>query len=926
MMLVLMVPMLCGAVLMPSGGRCTDDVVLTPMGQTDTRIRVRVRVLDTVSTSSRELSKTAVPAVNIACDGKSVGTTNGSGECVFKIEPGTGFTLNVHFYTYHRFFHTYAPNSIVTDTTLVVYLKPRDFNARSNSDGETQLQKVTVREQRRMEKAKITKPRPKIVKTVKRGNTLASSYFISVPTSELTKCDRIVCQPYFKDAATNQIYYTEPIVLDAPTYHIAQMRMYGFRADTTLTPSVRSYYPQADTHNPVHDPLSHNMLQLNAVGRDTLPGIHTLNGVETIDAELAFEADRQRLDKQKLKYDSRVIALDSITLELQEEFDDYYGAFSAKERKQFDRRRAAANKRHEQALAEQAKFAERRKAILDEGNERIRNLKTEVINLSVPMEITINDPDIKNNHHWVTGGVMAIEDFDGIRFVREDTISEGVRDPMRFLNVPLRGELVSDPKWYPDPETNECKSNSSFNIEFVVGRPEWVQNEHNTRQFAALRDTVTAINRTKGAAVRSVIIRGTASPEGNYETNLRLANSRMNAFREAVAKYFDPAIMANAKWETSQNTVATWHDAAEMLRRKGYSDYADEVERISHSYVSNDKTWDMNRTFIALRRLPYYSLISDSILPQLRKVDFEIRYAVEREYTVDEIEAINVAGGRLYAYDMFKYYRNYPDAAKQLNMVERSYAEDCKQNRPGDRHFLYANDYAAMLLNASRHNSTLLRNYAQGCVDDFLDNAYYDNPRRLPVCVVYNQLCAALADDEIDLADTLDFVISRAPEQERALLRDYPLAQSLLKMKNGIFDEDTHRAMASLGAVPEVVWYLSSASDASDAESTEKIRAALTMCNTLCDSMATKITPHTNATALVLRAICYSRLANVVKGAQEMAVANLARAFELEPKLEARCQGEADLQKPLKQLYEMRNNPKPAPIVAESASHAEPQE
>ena len=163
---------------------------------------------------------------------------------------------------------------------------------------------------------------------------------------------------------------------------------------------------------------------------------------------------------------------------------------------------------------------------------------------------------------------------------------------------------------------------------------------------------------------------------------------------------------------------------------------------------------------------------------------------------------------------------------------------------------------------------------------------------KVPVTVHINQMCARILTDNIIAADTLDQMIMARTDCEPQRNTQFATAHAYLDIRQGHFSDDNYDLIKKTGLRNEIIFLLSRNGESETA--TEDDKNAYKLSEGLGDSLALDC---------VLKAICVSR----VEGRTNKDVVEwLKKSFALDPAMEEKCGGEADLQKALAAIRKER--------------------
>lgn len=217
---------------------------------------------------------------------------------------------------------------------------------------------------------------------------------------------------------------------------------------------------------------------------------------------------------------------------------------------------------------------------------------------------------------------------------RKDSIclTEGyVNDPMRFLDFSMIEYPIDRTRYVRQGKAEMTTSHEKLDLKFVVGEARLDPSDTlNFKQLNQLKDNLARYTGLD-AGITGAVIHGYASPDGGLAVNERLCRERAEYLRSELGRF--PALQEarNSGQLKTTYQVATWMDVANQLEIDSLKEEAAGVRAIL------GLTKDMRRQEEAIRRLPYWGVIEENILPRLRMVDIEYVYYTNRVKTREEI-------------------------------------------------------------------------------------------------------------------------------------------------------------------------------------------------------------------------------------------------------------------------------------------------
>lgn len=238
--------------------------------------------------------------------------------------------------------------------------------------------------------------------------------------------------------------------------------------------------------------------------------------------------------------------------------------------------------------------------------------------------------------------------------VYRDTIlvSKGVVNPLKLIdlhydpvmwnteNAPAREIMLREEKGAID---------LSFNIKSAV-IDENIAN--NKTELLKIQDRLQQIENTPGSVLQIVEMDCSASPDGFYSSNKRLAKRRVQSSMEFLTSRLRSDTRRGLIMRAEAN-VAEWTEVAAMLRKDGYSKEAHQIERLCRRYAS-----DRDLLSSAIRYQPFYKLIAGTYLPLFRQVQYKLTYSINRELSDEEVsELFHSDQLSLTQYEYWRYFR-----------------------------------------------------------------------------------------------------------------------------------------------------------------------------------------------------------------------------------------------------------------------------
>lgn len=485
---------------------------------------------------------------------------------------------------------------------------------------------------------------------------------------------------------------------------------------------------------------------------------------------------------------------------------------------------------------------------------------------------------LRNDHLWCAGAEVSFENYTRLlHLAKGELFSMGLRNPMRFFEYQLKGtELREDTAiWYPTPNLAKQEKSDQIHVRFAKSKSTIDMSDSLTNiELQKLKASIDGILSDEDAQFRDVTIVGTASPEGSYGFNQKLAGDRMGTLLNWIRERI-PESKRAYMYPKKDGRVAQWSEVAELMRKDSLISEAEVIENIVAKYSKEDTRGR------EIRKLAFYQTIEDRYLPLLRKVEYKLGYSIDRVLNYEDILQ-RIKDNPSFSpspYESFLLYRNEKDPARRLELCKLAY-----ETHPN--YLVFANDYSALLTSAGKPNPQILDGF------DVERIKHMGRNYKVPVTVHINQMCARILTDNIIAADTLDQMIMARTDCEPQRNTQFATAHAYLDIRQGHFSDDNYDLIKKTGLRNEIIFLLSRNGESETA--TEDDKNAYKLSEGLGDSLALDC---------VLKAICVSR----VEGRTNKDVVEwLKKSFALDPAMEEKCGGEADLQKALAAIRKER--------------------
>ena len=254
------------------------------------------------------------------------------------------------------------------------------------------------------------------------------------------------------------------------------------------------------------------------------------------------------------------------------------------------------------------KFPYPEDARLDSVVER-RGMMTYYYSEEVP-----TDETSKRMSVTLEGKVVGIDD-SAYRLPPSDTLSYVVSSMLSFVDTLPRYRIKVIDKYVTVTDRNY--------IRFLVGRTEVVDTlGDNRRQLDKIAGLMRQIVEQEEFYVDTITLTATASPEGSYAANERLARGRAEALKRYLVKRYGRQIdtMLTVRW-----VAEDWDELTRLIRGDKELPHRDEIL----SLIAAEKNPDLRERMIRQRYPAAYARIKAQLYPLLRAVNF--RYDLRRK-------------------------------------------------------------------------------------------------------------------------------------------------------------------------------------------------------------------------------------------------------------------------------------------------------
>lgn len=292
----------------------------------------------------------------------------------------------------------------------------------------------------------------------------------------------------------------------------------------------------------------------------------------------------------------------------------------------------------------------------------------------------------------------------------------------RFPMAPFYPELI-----YIRPEHEVQKireiSGTAY-IDFPVSRME-IQPEYrnNIVELAKITGTIDSVKNDDDIIIKSVSIKGFASPESPYENNRRLAQGRTAALKDYIQNLY----------HFEEGTISTSFEPEdwEGLEKYVMATSLTHKEQILEA-IRSDRDPDTKEWIIKSRYKEDYRHLLDHCYPTLRHSDYRIEYTIRSYVTPEEIEKIyKVSPQKLSLEEFYILAQTYEPGSEDFNELfetaVRMYPDDPAANLNAANSAILRKDYRRALRYLEKAGNLPEAIYARGALEVYMED--YDTAR-----------------------------------------------------------------------------------------------------------------------------------------------------------------------------------------------------
>ena len=252
--------------------------------------------------------------------------------------------------------------------------------------------------------------------------------------------------------------------------------------------------------------------------------------------------------------------------------------------------------------------------------------------MRIDWEDTLMVPDPTLNYY--ANAVIRLEDYNMVYYDKvTKIISCEAKRPLKFLEYSLDSYSLNFEDYKRRARRELRNTMAKISLTFIVNKAEIDDKDpNNAIELNRLKEDLMNIINCEDCKLKEIRVTAVSSPEGNYESNLALAQRRAIFAREQLNRMLPSAALQRVFIPQPSSRVAEWIELVDVLKKDSCFNEAAEIEKIIEA---NSKS--RQDQYNAIRKLPYYDSVIKSHLDALRYMTFEYKHEIFRELTPDEI-------------------------------------------------------------------------------------------------------------------------------------------------------------------------------------------------------------------------------------------------------------------------------------------------
>ena len=257
---------------------------------------------------------------------------------------------------------------------------------------------------------------------------------------------------------------------------------------------------------------------------------------------------------------------------------------------------------------------------------------------------------------------------------------------------------------------------------------------NNTIELAKITGTIDSVKSDKDITIKSIFIKGYASPESPYSNNTYLAKGRTEALKEYVeALYHFGEGFIKTDYEPED-----WAGLERYVEASSLPHKSEILEAIHSDRDPDTKEWIIKSTW-----KDEYRYLLDNCYPALRHSDYTIEYEIRSYSNPAEIEQIlNTAPQNLSLEEFYILAETYEPGSDKFNELfetaVRMYPNDPVANLNAANSAILKGDYRAALRHLDKAGDMAEAVYTRGALEVYMTNgaeakSYFEEALRLGI-------------------------------------------------------------------------------------------------------------------------------------------------------------------------------------------------
>ena len=143
-------------------------------------------------------------------------------------------------------------------------------------------------------------------------------------------------------------------------------------------------------------------------------------------------------------------------------------------------------------------------------------------------------------------------------------IAKGTINPMRFFDYNIGAKRITDEKYLPRPKKQLRGDKGQVNLTFLINSAKIDDSDtENAAELEKMREKLANVDNDPNAEFMAFSITAVSSPEGPYQSNLKLAWKRAATAKETILKLLNPGTVTAMRDSISMDArVDTWESVA----------------------------------------------------------------------------------------------------------------------------------------------------------------------------------------------------------------------------------------------------------------------------------------------------------------------------------------------------------------------------